>query len=57
MYVYGEVPPEATTLADPLFAPLQSTFDGVVVAVSAVGCVIVTDFTTKQFLASLTVTE
>jgi hypothetical protein len=36
-YVYGVVPPEAVTVALPLFPPLQSMFTCVVVAVSAVG--------------------
>ena len=38
-YVYVPVPPEATTVADPLHAPLHVTFTCEVVAVIAGGCV------------------
>lgn len=40
-YVYVPVPPEATTVAEPLHPPLQLTFTCDCVAVMAGGCVIV----------------
>ena len=42
LYVYGPVPPEGLTVAEPFVPPLQLTFVLVVVALTTVGCVIVT---------------
>jgi len=55
-YVYGPVPPEAVTEAVPFAPPLQETFVCACVALSTVGCVIVTTAVPLQELASVTVT-
>mgnify|MGYP006961380426 CR=1 FL=1 len=55
-YVNVPVPPDAVTVAVPLLPPLQLTFVCDVVAVIAVGSVIVTLRTTVQLFASRTVT-
>jgi len=54
--LYGAVPPDADTDADPLLPPLQFTFDTTEhVALSAVGSVIVTLQFAVQPFASVTV--
>jgi hypothetical protein len=50
------VPPEATTAAEPVLPPKQSTGDEVAVAVSAVGCVTTVVAVAVQPFASVTVT-
>jgi hypothetical protein len=52
-YVYGDVPPDTVTIAVP-FAPPFAGVD-VAVAVNTAGCVIVTEVTAVQPLASVTV--
>lgn len=55
--MYGEVPPEAVTVAAPLLPPKQSTLLMVVAVASALaGCVIVAAIEIVQLLASVTVT-
>ena len=54
-YVYGAVPPEATTAAVPVLPPKQSTGVEEVVAVSWVGSVTVVIAVVVQPLASVTV--
>jgi hypothetical protein len=55
-YVYVPVPPEATTEAEPVHAPLHSTFTCDCVALSGGGCVMVTLAVATQPLLSVTVT-
>jgi hypothetical protein len=55
-YVYGPVPPDGATLALPVDAPLHNTFVCVVVAVNAVGCVMVKVRVAVQPPAPVTVT-
>jgi len=57
--VYGAVPPEPATVAEPVDCPKQFTFTTVaelIVAVTALGCVIVTDAVAVQPLKSVVVT-
>ena len=55
--MYGEVPPDAVTVADPSQAPLQDTLVlDVIVAVNNGGSVIVTVAVVSQPLPSVTVT-
>jgi hypothetical protein len=58
--VYGAVPPLPEAVAEPVDCPKQFTFTtvpGLIVAVTAVGCVIVTDAVAVQPLASVVVTR
>ncbi len=58
--VYGAVPPLPEAVAEPVDCPKQLTFTIVpelIVAVTAVGCVIVTDAVAVQPLASVVVTR
>jgi hypothetical protein len=55
-YVYGAVPPEATTVAEPVVPPLQSTFTCEPVVASAGGCVMLNVLVVVQPFASVTVT-
>jgi hypothetical protein len=56
-YVYGDVPPEPDAVADPSEPPLQLTLvEELMLAVTAVGSVIVTDTVSSHPLASVTVT-
>jgi hypothetical protein len=55
-YVYGDVPPPATTVAEPVLPPLQRTGVEVAEAVTTVGCVTVVEAVLVQPLASVTVT-
>lgn len=54
-YVYGAVPPEATTVALPVHNPLHKTFTCDPVVVNAGGCVIVNDRVVVQPFASVMV--
>ena len=55
--VYGDVPPLPPAVADPFVPPLQLTFVlALIVEVTAVGCVIVTDAVAEHEFKSLTVT-
>ena len=55
--VYGDVPPLPAAVADPLVPPLQLTLVlALIVAVTAVGWVIVTVAVAEQLFKSLTVT-
>ena len=56
VYVYGAVPPLATTLAVPVFAPLQVMLFEAILNVSAGGSVIVASAVIVQLLLSLTKT-
>src|SRR5674476_1360762 len=53
--VQGPTPPDGVMTTDPVDAPLQSTLVITVVAVIAVGCVIVTGTVIVQLFASVTV--
>jgi hypothetical protein len=55
--VYGAVPPETVKSAAPVELPKHNTFVCDVLALSAAGCVIVTEAVAVQALASVTVTE
>ena len=58
--VYGAVPPEPATVAEPVDWPKQFTFTTVpelIVAVTAAGCVKVTDAVAVQPLLSVVVTR
>jgi hypothetical protein len=55
-YVYGAVPPEATTVAEPVHWPLQRMFTCEPVVVIAGGCVIVYVLVIVHPFASVTVT-
>jgi hypothetical protein len=54
--VYGEVPPDAVTVAEPLLNPFPVAAVAVAVAVMAVGCVMITVFLAVSDVASVTVT-
>ena len=56
LYVYGDVPPEATILADPK-PPAHDIGAVVTVAVKAVGCEMLNDCVAEHPPASVTVTE
>ena len=58
--VYGTVPPDPATVAEPVDCPIQLTFTTVpvlIVAVTALGCVKVTDAVAVQPLLSVVVTR
>jgi hypothetical protein len=55
-YVYGAVPPEGTTVALPVHAPLHKTFTCDCVAVNAGGCVMLNVRVVVHPFASVTVT-
>jgi len=58
--VYGTVPPDPATVAEPVDCPKQLTFTTVpelIVAVTALGCVKVTDAVAVQPLLSVVVTR
>ena len=56
-YEYGDVPPDPLAVADPLLPPLQLTFVwDEMLAVTAVGSVMVTVSVSSQPFASVTVT-
>ena len=57
LYVYGAVPPLPPAVADPFVPPLQLTFVlALIVAVTAVGSIIVTEAVAEHEFKSLTVT-